>query len=187
MEQQIGEGEWIATCITARGTHKGSWLGMKPTGKAVVFTGVNINKVVDGRIIEHGGAANLLGPLLEIGAILCGGFALWKSRMREEDEVAWKLSVDDIQNLGFDWPKYALIEEYCVIEDGKVDLTKTIEKMQSSWAYYKKQLDEAFAFKMQFGADYSDFTNRYDDNARMNRKLGEAISYLEEIIEASKK
>jgi len=26
-------------------------------------------RVVDGRIVEHGGAANLLEPLLEIGAI----------------------------------------------------------------------------------------------------------------------
>jgi predicted ester cyclase len=69
VEQQISEGEWVATCITARGTHKGSWLGMKPTGKAVVFTGVNINKVIDGKIVEHGGAANLLSQLLEIGAI----------------------------------------------------------------------------------------------------------------------
>ncbi len=69
VEQQIAEDEWVATCITARGTHKGSWLGIKPTGKAVSFTGVNINRVVDGRIVEHGGAANLLGPLLEIGAI----------------------------------------------------------------------------------------------------------------------
>lgn len=69
VEQQIAEGEWVATCITARGTHQGSWLGIEPTGKAVAFTGVNINKVVDGKIIEHGGAANLLEPLLEIGAI----------------------------------------------------------------------------------------------------------------------
>jgi predicted ester cyclase len=69
VEQQIAEDEWVATCITARGTHKGSWLGIKPTGKAVSFTGVNINRVVDGRIVEHSGAANLLGPLLEIGAI----------------------------------------------------------------------------------------------------------------------
>jgi predicted ester cyclase len=69
VEQQIAEDEWVATCITARGTHKGSWLGMKPTGKAVSFTGVNINRVVDGRIVEHGGAANLLEQLLEIGAI----------------------------------------------------------------------------------------------------------------------
>lgn len=69
IERQIAEGEWVATCITARGTHKGSWLGIKPTGKPVVFTGVNIDRVVDGRIVEHGGAANMLGPLLEIGAI----------------------------------------------------------------------------------------------------------------------
>ena len=69
IERQIAEGEWVATCITARGTHKGSWLGMKPTGKTVTYTGVNINKVVDGKIVEHGGAANLLEQLLEIGAI----------------------------------------------------------------------------------------------------------------------
>ena len=28
-----------------------------------------IDKVIDGRIVEHGGAANLLEPLLEAGAI----------------------------------------------------------------------------------------------------------------------
>ena len=42
---------------------------MKPTGKSVVFTGVNVDRVVNGKRVEHGGAANLLGPLLEIGAI----------------------------------------------------------------------------------------------------------------------
>ena len=67
--RQIAEGEWVVSCITARGTHKGSWLGIKPTGKPVVFTGVNIDRVVDGLIVEHGGAANMLGPLLDIGAI----------------------------------------------------------------------------------------------------------------------
>ena len=69
VEQQIAEGEWVATCITARGIHEGSWLGIKPTGKLVVFTGVNVDRVVEGRIVEHGGAANLLGPLLDLGAI----------------------------------------------------------------------------------------------------------------------
>jgi predicted ester cyclase len=69
IEKQIAEGEWVVTCITARGTHEGSWLGIKPTGKPVAFTGVNVDRVVDGRIVEHGGAANMLMPLLEIGAI----------------------------------------------------------------------------------------------------------------------
>lgn len=31
--------------------------------------GVNIDKVVNGKIVEHGGAANLLEPLMKIKAI----------------------------------------------------------------------------------------------------------------------
>ena len=69
VERQIGEGDWVATCITARGTHKGLWLGIKPTNKPVAYSGVNINKVVNAKIVEHGGAANMLGPLLQIGAV----------------------------------------------------------------------------------------------------------------------
>jgi predicted ester cyclase len=69
VEQQIAEGEWVVTRVTARGTHEGVWLGMRPTGQNLEMTAVNIDRVVDGRIVEHGGAANLLEPFLEIGAI----------------------------------------------------------------------------------------------------------------------
>jgi predicted ester cyclase len=69
VEHQIGENDWVATCITAEGIHDGIWMNIKPTGEKVKFTGVNINKVVNGKIVHHGGAANLFGPLLEIGAI----------------------------------------------------------------------------------------------------------------------
>ena len=69
IDRQIAEGQWVVTCLTARGTHRGTWLGIKPTGKTVSFTVVNVDRIVDGRIIEHGGAANMLEPLLEIGAV----------------------------------------------------------------------------------------------------------------------
>jgi predicted ester cyclase len=69
IEQQIAEGEWVVTRVTARGIHQGVWLGMKPTGQKLEFTCVNIDRVVDGRIVEHGGAANMLEPFLKIGAI----------------------------------------------------------------------------------------------------------------------
>ena len=69
IDHQIAEGEYVATSITARGTHQGEWLGIKPTGKMVVYTAVNVDRVVNGKIVEHGGAANMLGPLLEIGAV----------------------------------------------------------------------------------------------------------------------
>lgn len=46
---------------------------IEPTGKPVEVTAVNIDRVVEGCIVEHSGAANLLGPLLEIGAIQVAG------------------------------------------------------------------------------------------------------------------
>src|SRR5215469_9080728 len=69
IDRQIAEGDWVVTQVTARGTHRGSWLGMKPTGKSVEITGVNVDRVVGGRIVEHGGAANSLEALLDIGAV----------------------------------------------------------------------------------------------------------------------
>lgn len=69
VERQIAEGDWVVTQVTARGTHVGAWLGIKPTGKDVEFTGVNVDKVVGGRIVEHGGATNMLEPLLTVGAV----------------------------------------------------------------------------------------------------------------------
>jgi hypothetical protein len=97
-----------------------------------------------------------------------------------------KLSVRELQALGFDWPKHALIEEYCVLEDGKVDLDRTLESMQSSRSFYRGQINQAFNFKQQTGADYSDFTDRFDEYARTSRELDVAIAYLKEAIEAAK-
>lgn len=69
IENQIAEQNWVATIYLMTGTHKGEWMNIKPTGKKIQVTGVNIDKIVDGKIVEHGGAANLLEPLLEINAI----------------------------------------------------------------------------------------------------------------------
>ena len=99
--------------------------------------------------------------------------------------MARKLHADDIRRLGFEWPKYPLIQSYAAVEDGKADLAKTIEDLRSSRAFYEKQIADAYAFKTQTGADYADFTDRFDDYVRMARELGEAVSYLESIIEAA--
>jgi hypothetical protein len=95
-----------------------------------------------------------------------------------------KLSARELRGLGLDWPKHALLEEYCVFEDGRVDLDRTLKSMQASRAFYIKQINQAFNFKQQTGADYADFTDRFDEYARMKRELGEAIAYLREIINA---
>jgi predicted ester cyclase len=69
VEQQIAEGDWVVTRVTMRGTHEGEWLGIAPTGERVEVTAVNVDRVIDGRIVEHGGAANLLQTLLDVGAV----------------------------------------------------------------------------------------------------------------------
>jgi predicted ester cyclase len=70
IENQISEGEWVATTYSVTGTFKEDWFGMKPSGKPITFTGVNVDRIVDGKIVEHGGAANLLDPLLKAGVII---------------------------------------------------------------------------------------------------------------------
>lgn len=69
IENQISEGEWIVTTYSVTGTFKDEWFGMKPTGKPITFTGVNVDRIMDGKIIEHGGAANMFEPLLKAGVI----------------------------------------------------------------------------------------------------------------------
>jgi predicted ester cyclase len=66
---QIAEGEMVVTRVTARGTHKGAYLGLTPTNKAIVIEGVNIDRIRDGEIVEHWGAANTLEALVSIGAL----------------------------------------------------------------------------------------------------------------------
>ena len=69
IDLMISEGDWVVTSYTATGTFENEWLGMQPTHQRMTYTGVNINKVVNGLIVEHGGAANLFEPLLEAKAI----------------------------------------------------------------------------------------------------------------------
>jgi len=70
IENQICEGEWVVTIFSVTGTFKDEWFGMKPTGKPITFTGVNVDRIKDGKIIEHGGAANLMEPLMKAGVII---------------------------------------------------------------------------------------------------------------------
>ncbi|MCB2208627.1 MAG: ester cyclase [Bacteroidetes bacterium] len=70
IKNQISEGEWVVTIYSVTGTFKKEWFDMKPTGKPITFTGVNVDRIKNGKIIEHGGAANLLEPLLKAGVII---------------------------------------------------------------------------------------------------------------------
>lgn len=63
--RQYSDGDYVISEFIMEGTHKGEWLGMKPTNKRLTFTGVDIDRVVDGKMVEHGGAVNTFETLFE--------------------------------------------------------------------------------------------------------------------------
>jgi predicted ester cyclase len=65
IDMQVTEGDWVVTSYIMKGTQLGSWMGLRPTGKSVVVQGVNLDRVVDGKITEHRSSTNLLDPLIE--------------------------------------------------------------------------------------------------------------------------
>ena len=69
IENQISEGEMVVTVYSCTGTFTDEWFGMKPTGKSITFNGINVDRIKNGKIIEHGGAVNLFEPLLKAGVI----------------------------------------------------------------------------------------------------------------------
>lgn len=62
---QYSEGDYIISEFIMEGTHKGEFIGIKPTNKRLVFTGVDIDKIKDGKIIEHSGATNTFETFFE--------------------------------------------------------------------------------------------------------------------------
>jgi predicted ester cyclase len=51
------------------GTHQGKFFGVEPTGKKIRMTGIDIDRVQDGKIVEHWGGEDMMILLSQIGAI----------------------------------------------------------------------------------------------------------------------
>lgn len=52
VEDQIEEDGKVVSRFTARGTQRGPFMGLPPTGKQVVYAGIDISRVAGGRIVE---------------------------------------------------------------------------------------------------------------------------------------
>lgn len=67
--RQFEDGDTVISEFVMTGTHKGEFIGIMPTSKVIEITGVDIDKVVGGKIVEHGGAANSFEAFWENGLI----------------------------------------------------------------------------------------------------------------------
>jgi steroid delta-isomerase-like uncharacterized protein len=67
VEDMAAEGDRVAARFTARGVHKGEFMGLAPTGKPIIMTGIEIFRIENGKIAELWGEANLLGLMAQLG------------------------------------------------------------------------------------------------------------------------
>ncbi len=68
-EDVVAEGDKAAGRWTWRGTHKGEFMGVAPTGTRVTLTGIGINRIVDGKIVEEWCEMDMLGLMQQLGAV----------------------------------------------------------------------------------------------------------------------
>lgn len=73
MEDMVAEDDTVASRFTWRGTHRGAFLGVPPTGKRVTLTGMVFDRVVGGKMVESQLLMNTLSLLTQLGAIALPG------------------------------------------------------------------------------------------------------------------
>lgn len=69
IEDMVAAGDRVALRLTMRGTHRGVFNGIPPTGRSVVVSGVSIERIVDGRIVEGWVTNDALGMLQQLGVL----------------------------------------------------------------------------------------------------------------------
>ncbi len=76
-EQVVAEGDMVAVRWTARGRHTGHLIGLPPTGRETVTTGIDMLRIADGKIAEgwvDWDALGLLEQITDLGARPEDGF-----------------------------------------------------------------------------------------------------------------
>lgn len=73
IEDQVTEGDKIVTRWSARGTHQGELMGIPPTNKEVTVTGIAIDRIDRGKIVEHWEIFDQLGMMQQLGVVPAPG------------------------------------------------------------------------------------------------------------------
>jgi steroid delta-isomerase-like uncharacterized protein len=69
VDDQIAEGDVVATRWTARGTNTGELMGMPPTGKEVTVEGITYSRITDGKAAEAWISWDTLAMAQQLGLV----------------------------------------------------------------------------------------------------------------------
>jgi len=65
IEDQVASEDKVVSRVTARGIHdRGEYMGISPTGREAVFTGIVIHRIVGGTIVEEWSEGSTLGEAM---------------------------------------------------------------------------------------------------------------------------
>jgi steroid delta-isomerase-like uncharacterized protein len=67
IDDLIGEGDTVACRFTTKGTHKGEFMGIPPTGKMVSISGYSFNRLKDRKQIETWGLSDWMTAMQQLG------------------------------------------------------------------------------------------------------------------------
>ncbi len=70
VEEQIAEGDKVATRVTMRAIHnRGDFQGLPPSGKEISVGGITIERIKDGKIVERRVSSDWLGMMQQLGLV----------------------------------------------------------------------------------------------------------------------
>jgi steroid delta-isomerase-like uncharacterized protein len=69
LDESIAEGDKVANRYTLRGTHKGAFMGIPPTGKQIAVKGANIYRITEGKIAETWDFLDTFGMMAQLGVL----------------------------------------------------------------------------------------------------------------------
>ena len=65
----IAEGDMVVLRWSLAGTHRGAFLGIPPTGKAITLRGIDMYRIQDRKIAEHWNMVDMFGFCQQAGAL----------------------------------------------------------------------------------------------------------------------
>lgn len=69
VEQLVAEDELVVERFTASGTHRGSLMGVPPTGEVLALKGMQMFRIQDNKIIERWGRLDEMGLMRQLGLV----------------------------------------------------------------------------------------------------------------------
>ena len=69
VEDMIAAGDRVVSRVVLRGTQRDTFMGIPATGRQVTITGIDIARVVNGRLVEHWAEMDTLGLIKQLGAL----------------------------------------------------------------------------------------------------------------------